>query len=473
MRRAVFLNDGAGLFEPVRLYLQSKGYQVDSWEFEDKRPLPVDEQTVVFCCAAEEVGNLPALGPEFRAKAVLAGEGAAVPPVPESGWHVLRTPIELQDIDALLGLAVTDRRAGQAPSTPLSAPLSTPPVRVAGRSITPPPSDVSQSSRWSGTLLAQLAGLQRDALAAGRSPVQVCELLTAYLHRRFSPALGMIAFVTADAPGILGSAASRRGTFEFAKVLLPEGADAPASETLVRHFHATAAAERCSGQGFCSLWSDGPIQGIIGIYDAPDAGGDEFDQILLFVGQIAAAGISRADALGRATDLIYRDELTGLYNRRFFMMILERELARAQRTGAPITVAILDTDNLKEINDRLGHPEGDRLLQALAASLGESVRQSDCAARIGGDEFGLVLADSDAPRGEQTIRRVLTSFRAKGRHAHLPYGFCYGIAQGAPGHSTVQAVIASADQALLRMKHKTKSGRHAAVAPPPAKQARP
>ena len=285
----------------------------------------------------------------------------------------------------------------------------------------------------------------------------------------------MIAYLSTDSPGALGSAASRHGAFEFSKVLLPGGAGAlspdGARETLVQFFHSSASADNCRGEGYYSLWNDGPIFGIIGMYDAGGGNGSELDFILQFLGQIAAVGISRADALGRATDLIYRDELTGLYNRRFFMMILERELARAQRTGAPLSVVMLDTDNLKDINDRLGHPEGDRLLQALAQSLGECVRQSDCAARIGGDEFGVVLADSSAAKSEQTVQRVLASFRARGVKAGLPYKFCYGIAEAGPAQATMQTLVARADQALISMKQTTKSGRHRAVAKPAPGQA--
>jgi diguanylate cyclase (GGDEF)-like protein len=469
MGRAVFLNDGAGLFEPVRQYLQSKGYQVDRWELEDTRPLPVDEQTLVFLCAADGKGVPPTLGAEPRLKAVLSNPGVTVSPSLSADWRVLRTPLALHDIDALLA---SHSPGSLQPAVPAADAM---PRRVSARSVTPPPSDISNSARWSGTLLSQLAALQHDALSSGRAPVQICEALAAFLHGRFSPALAMIAYLTTDSPGALGSAVSRHGAFEFSKVLLPGGAGTllpdGARETLVQFFHASASADNCSGQGFYSLWNDGPIFGIIGVYDAGGGNSDELDYILQFLGQIAAAGISRADALGRATDLIYRDELTGLYNRRFFMMILEREMARAQRTGAALSVVMLDTDNLKEINDRLGHPEGDRLLQAVAASLGECVRQSDCAARIGGDEFGIVLADSSAAESEQTVQRVLARFRARGIKAGLPYGFCHGIAEASPAQATVQALVARADQALIAMKQTTKSGRHRAVTGLPSGQA--
>src|SRR5437588_12508946 len=90
------------------------------------------------------------------------------------------------------------------------------------------------------------------------------------------------------------------------------------------------------------------------------------------------------------------DPLTGLYNRRLFEEYFEKELNRARRYGQSLALVILDLHRFKEVNDHYGHLQGDKLLQAAASTLLKSLRTSDYAFRIGGDEFALLLPQSDA-----------------------------------------------------------------------------
>lgn len=85
------------------------------------------------------------------------------------------------------------------------------------------------------------------------------------------------------------------------------------------------------------------------------------------------------------------DELTGLYNKRFFKMQLGVEMARSKRTGQPCCMAILDFDNFKEINDSLGHSEGDRFLKEMGLLMRDRLRPTDFLCRLGGDEFGILM----------------------------------------------------------------------------------
>ena len=85
------------------------------------------------------------------------------------------------------------------------------------------------------------------------------------------------------------------------------------------------------------------------------------------------------------------DELTGLYNKRFFKMQLGVETARSKRTGQPCCMAILDFDNFKEINDSLGHSEGDRFLTEVGLLMRDRLRPTDFLCRLGGDEFGILM----------------------------------------------------------------------------------
>ena len=101
--------------------------------------------------------------------------------------------------------------------------------------------------------------------------------------------------------------------------------------------------------------------------------------------------------------LAYYDALTGLANRRFFCEQAEKALSMARRHGEPLAALYLDLDRLKQVNDVLGHEHGDRFLEDVARALRDSVRESDLVGRLGGDEFGVVLAEV---RDEQAAGRV-------------------------------------------------------------------
>lgn len=94
-------------------------------------------------------------------------------------------------------------------------------------------------------------------------------------------------------------------------------------------------------------------------------------------------------------DYAEKDPLTSLYNRRYFEEQLEKEVDRALQRGSYLALLYIDTDNFKEINDAYGHPAGDQVLKALAFQITQATRPSDIAARIGGDEFAILLPDTD------------------------------------------------------------------------------
>jgi diguanylate cyclase (GGDEF)-like protein len=101
------------------------------------------------------------------------------------------------------------------------------------------------------------------------------------------------------------------------------------------------------------------------------------------------------NALKREKSSAREDYLTGLGNRRHFMELAEAEIRRSSRYGHPFTLAYIDVDNFKSINDHLGHAAGDYLLKALAMHIQENIRKTDIAARLGGDEFAVLLPESD------------------------------------------------------------------------------
>lgn len=100
------------------------------------------------------------------------------------------------------------------------------------------------------------------------------------------------------------------------------------------------------------------------------------------------------------------DDLTGLYNKRFFTIQLEIEMARSRRTGQPCCLMMIDFDNFKDINDRLGHDEGDRFLTQMGGLIREKLRPTDFVCRYGGDEFAVIMPATSLLDGIGIARRL-------------------------------------------------------------------
>src|SRR5438874_2550226 len=111
-------------------------------------------------------------------------------------------------------------------------------------------------------------------------------------------------------------------------------------------------------------------------------------------------------AHARIEELAQVDELTGLLNRRYIMKPLNEEMARAQRTGAPCSVAIIDLDFFKRINDQFGHPVGDEVLRTFAITLFANLRTVDKLGRYGGEEFLMILPDTTTDQAVRTLDRL-------------------------------------------------------------------
>ena len=146
------------------------------------------------------------------------------------------------------------------------------------------------------------------------------------------------------------------------------------------------------------------------------------------------------------------DPLTGLGNRRAFDETLTVEIARSDREGSPLAVGLLDVDNLKRINDRYGHLEGDRCLGEVARTLERAGRTNDRCFRWGGDEFVVVMPNTSRETAAEVLRRmgetVSQSCEARGGHR---LALTWGAAQHEPGTAAEDA-LAAADLALLEAK---------------------
>jgi diguanylate cyclase (GGDEF)-like protein len=162
------------------------------------------------------------------------------------------------------------------------------------------------------------------------------------------------------------------------------------------------------------------------------------------------------------------DSLTGLYNRRFFEDQCDKELNRALRYNQHLAIVLMDLHRFKEVNDRYGHPRGDALLRMAAATLRKSLRTSDYAFRIGGDEFALLLVQADAEQALTLARRVRANFAAVTGPMEmvLPTGIDFGVAFYPNDGDQKEVLVRVADERLYEMKRSQRDANHRAEAEP-------
>jgi diguanylate cyclase len=166
-------------------------------------------------------------------------------------------------------------------------------------------------------------------------------------------------------------------------------------------------------------------------------------------------GIQMAAAVAQIERMANHDELTGALNRRRLLQILADEIAHSERTGTPLSVALLDLDHFKAVNDTLGHLAGDKVLQQFASAAQGHTRNTDRFGRYGGEEFLVILSDADAQQAGIAVERLREALLALDWKAIAPalrVTFSAGIASYIPGEAA-EALLNRADMGLYVAKH--------------------
>lgn len=165
--------------------------------------------------------------------------------------------------------------------------------------------------------------------------------------------------------------------------------------------------------------------------------------------------------LAQAHEITHTDVLTFLPNRRKIIVDLQEEVIRSARYGTPLSISLVDIDHFKNINDSFGHAVGDEALRTIAAQLREQIRHPDTIGRYGGEEFLIVLPNSEADAAVEQASRLcqhLRGFQVASNDHVLSITISIGIAQFKIGQETWEQLLHRADMALYQAKNNGRDG---------------
>jgi diguanylate cyclase (GGDEF)-like protein len=206
------------------------------------------------------------------------------------------------------------------------------------------------------------------------------------------------------------------------------------------------------------LFLDGGVIGSLNLGDEnPRRYTPDMDPVFLkHLGVKLSLCLSNVTAHEKLSFLAYHDALTGLLNRRVMKKVLQRECSRCQRYGHPLSVVFIDLDDFKKVNDTYGHETGDALLRHWAQLLNSCTRSSDVAARFAGDEFVVILPESDSSAAGRLMERVISAARSqplKTASTQIPVSLSFGIAaMGEEKPDSPESLLKRADGRLYEAK---------------------
>jgi diguanylate cyclase (GGDEF)-like protein len=177
-------------------------------------------------------------------------------------------------------------------------------------------------------------------------------------------------------------------------------------------------------------------------------------QFLFFLVILAYVLTTLKAALARAELLARTDYLTGVANARYFFELASAEIERTRRYDRPFSLAYIDVDNFKRVNDRLGHGAGDTLLRVMAETIGARIRSNDVVARLGGDEFALLLPETGGEAAVAALRKIRASLGEAMAQKGWPVTFSIGVVTClSPPDTALDELIKVADSLMYSVKH--------------------
>lgn len=239
----------------------------------------------------------------------------------------------------------------------------------------------------------------------------------------------------------------------------PEGSCARAVELSYRYADGPQAEGAARVALGVPLVDRGERIGWLGVFSRnPHArfGDDELRRLEELAERVAPA-LENARRFQEARQLADHDALTGLHNRRFFHETLAREVARAHRYGRGLALVLMDVDDFKEINDRMGHLAGDAALAEAAERVRLAVRESDVPCRVGGDELGIILPESRLHDAQQLVTRIQQAVASRPVARAGRVRVSAGLAELEP-QDDATSLFERADQSLYAAKHSRKGG---------------
>jgi diguanylate cyclase (GGDEF)-like protein/PAS domain S-box-containing protein/putative nucleotidyltransferase with HDIG domain len=207
------------------------------------------------------------------------------------------------------------------------------------------------------------------------------------------------------------------------------------------------------------LFKGGDMQGLLVVFSTEERTfvDEELELFKAIAGEISL-GINNIMLIEQTREISVTDDLTSLYNRRYFFEMLDVEMNRAGRTNRPFSVVMIDLDGFKEYNDKYGHSNGDMVLEKFAQTLKSSIRKSDLAFRYGGDEFALILSGAGAERSKTIVQRMRARWQkvplGQTRSLGVHVGFSSGIAEYPANAESPDGLVFLADAALYQAKRK-------------------